>query len=194
MENDEVPQLSLEMARLSNAFPFGTEGNVDKAMDLLYSHLPSQPRAWSLCETYMEHAAWVFRPLKRDEIIDDVLSPIYKAQKERQASGSIPTHNISSHRLAILFLVFALGALVDLTLEPCESSCLYDFAFTFMNTSESPARQCGVRDFLSFESCMPISTLNFRLSRNSNCTGGRTYGSISRNGRQEIHDGQLRES
>lgn len=129
VESDEVPQLSLEIARLSNTFPFGVEGNVDKAIDLLFSHLPSQPRAWSLCETYMEHAAWVFRPLKRDEIIDDVLSPIYKAQKERQASGSIPNHNISSHRLAVLFLIFALGALVDLTLEPCELLCLYDSAF-----------------------------------------------------------------
>jgi hypothetical protein len=121
MESDEVPQLSLELTRLSNAFPFGAEGNAEKALDLLFNHLPSQPRAWSLCETYMEHAAWVFRPLKRDEIVNDVLSPIYKAQKERQTSGSTSTHNISSHRLAVLFLVFALGALVDLTLEPCES-------------------------------------------------------------------------
>ncbi|KAF9469100.1 fungal-specific transcription factor domain-containing protein [Collybia nuda] len=127
VESDESPQLSLEIARLSNAFPFGAEGNVDRAMDLLFSHLPSQPRAWSLCETYMEHAAWVFRPLKRDEIVNDVLSPIYKAQKERKVSGSACSFNISSHKLAVLFLVFALGALVDLTLEPynTESETFY---------------------------------------------------------------------
>lgn len=90
-------------------------------LDQLFDHLPSQPRAWSLCETYMEQASWAFRPIKRDEIIDDILTPTYKALKERRATGSLGAHNVSSHKLAVLFIVFALGALVDLTLEPCES-------------------------------------------------------------------------
>ncbi|TFK43632.1 fungal-specific transcription factor domain-containing protein [Crucibulum laeve] len=116
-EDETTFPVSLEIARLSASFPFGADGNLDKAYDLLLEHLPSQPRAWSLCETYMEQAAWAFRPIKRDEIIDEILSPTYKALKERQASGTSSTH-VSAHKLAVLFLVFALGTLVDLTLEP----------------------------------------------------------------------------
>ncbi|RDB22452.1 putative transcriptional regulatory protein C1F7.11c [Hypsizygus marmoreus] len=129
-ETDTMPQVSLEIARLSNEFPFGADRHADKAMDLLFEYLPSQPRAWSLCETYMEHASWAFRPMKRDEIIDDVLMPIYKSMKERQAEGWTGPHTISPHRLAVLFLVFALGALVDLTLEPfnAESETYYQLS------------------------------------------------------------------
>lgn len=110
--------VSTEIARLSAAFPFGADGSIEKGLDLLFEYLPSQPRAWSLCETYMEQAAWSFRPIKRDQIIDDILSPVYKIVKEKQFLGSTNDRAISPHRLAVLFLVFALGALVDLTLEP----------------------------------------------------------------------------
>ncbi|KAG6855100.1 hypothetical protein C0991_006029 [Blastosporella zonata] len=124
VENDPVlVEVSPEISQLSSAFPFGANDSsekLEKALDLLFGYLPSQPRAWSLCETYMEHASWVFRPIKRDEIIDEILSPIYKSLKERRGSDSPDPHTIFPHKLAVLFLVFALGALVDLTLEPCE--------------------------------------------------------------------------
>ncbi|KAF8913807.1 hypothetical protein CPB84DRAFT_1811319 [Gymnopilus junonius] len=109
--------ISLEIARLSASFPFGSDESVDKPMDFLFEHLPPEPRAWSLCETYMEQATWMFRPIKREELIDDILSPIYKTIKEKQATGVFnPT--VTAHKLATMFLVFAMGALVDLTLEP----------------------------------------------------------------------------
>ena len=38
-------------------------------MDKLESHLPPQPRAWALCETYLEQFSWWFRPIKREELI-----------------------------------------------------------------------------------------------------------------------------
>jgi hypothetical protein len=104
---------------MSNAFPFGTprrDAIAEEAFDTLYSFLPPQPRAWSLCETYMEHASWAFRPLRRDELIDDILTPIYKAARTRQDSNDKPV--ISPHKMAVLFTVFALGAFMDLTLPP----------------------------------------------------------------------------
>jgi len=122
VEADEGTHISLEIARLSNAFPFGVEGSPERAMDLLLQYLPVQYRAWSLCETYLEHASWVFRPMERDEIIDDILTPIYKYMKEKDGTGSEAPRSISYHKLAVLFLVFAIGASVDLTLEPCEPS------------------------------------------------------------------------
>jgi hypothetical protein len=88
-------------------------------MDFLFENLPPEPRAWSLCETYMEQATWAFRPIRREELIDEILSPIYKVIKVKNTSGFYPPHSVSAHKLAAMFLVFALGALVDLTLEPC---------------------------------------------------------------------------
>ncbi|GAW07668.1 hypothetical protein LENED_009675 [Lentinula edodes] len=90
-------------------------------MDILFSHLPEQPRAWALCETYLEQGAWQFQPIRRDELIDDILVPIYRSRKERASSDSNQPHVISPHRLASLYIVFAIGALVDLTLDPYSS-------------------------------------------------------------------------
>jgi len=68
----------------------------------------------------MEQATWAFKPIRREELIDEILSPIYKVIKEKNVAGVYPSHSISAHKLAAMFLVFALGALVDLTLEPCQ--------------------------------------------------------------------------
>ncbi|KAJ7667924.1 fungal-specific transcription factor domain-containing protein [Mycena polygramma] len=117
---DEFPPLSVEIARLSNSFPFSAGGPPGRALDLLFDSLPDQPRAWSLCETYLEQCAWQFRPITREEMIDDFLTPIYKSWREKRAWNNETDfpHTISPHRMAVLFMFFALGALVDLTLEP----------------------------------------------------------------------------
>lgn len=117
---EEVPNVSAEIARLSASFPFGAGANPTEVPDLFYSYLPEQPRAWALCETYLEQAAWMFRPIKRDEIINDILAPTYRALKANQV-GEDTENRVSPHKLAVLYLIFALGTLVDLTLEPCQS-------------------------------------------------------------------------
>jgi hypothetical protein len=120
-EDQDQPNVSPEMTRLSAVFPFsvgcaGKSKSYDRALEILFSLLPPRPRAWSLCETYIEQASWMFRPLKRDEIIDDVLTSIYNAKKDRENPKSGATHDISPHKLAVMFMIFAQGALVDLTL------------------------------------------------------------------------------
>ncbi|KAF8895930.1 hypothetical protein CPB85DRAFT_1229714 [Mucidula mucida] len=119
-DDDPFPPVALEIARLSNTFPFTADGGVnwESALDLLFDHLPERPRAWALCETYLEHASWTFRPIRRDEIVDDILTPIYKCVKDRGNGVSNAAQSISAHKLAVLFILFSLGALVDLTLEP----------------------------------------------------------------------------
>jgi hypothetical protein len=117
---DDIPSdISLEIARMIASFPFDSNGNFEKAVNLLFDRLPPQTRASSLCETYLEQAAWSFRPVKRDEIMEEIISPIYKAVRERTASGT-PIAWFSPHKLAVAYLIFGLGALVDLTLEPRE--------------------------------------------------------------------------
>lgn len=124
-EDELRPKISPELLRLSAVFPFGVgcapaSEKYIEAMNVLFELLPPRPRAWALCETYMEQASWLFRPLKRDEIIDDVFTPIYTAKKQREDPNfSVEKRlNISPHKMAVMFMVFAQGSLVDLTLPP----------------------------------------------------------------------------
>jgi hypothetical protein len=112
---DELAKLPTSILPVSG----GTDANLGKALDLLYSYLPPQPRAWTLCETYLEHAVFTIRPIKRDEIINEILAPTYRALKAKEAGENIEAHSVSPHKLGILFLIFALGTFVDLTLESC---------------------------------------------------------------------------
>ena len=122
----EVPDLSSDLEALSFTFPFALSTDAhDAIMNKLESHLPPQPRAWALCETYLEQFTWWFRPIKRDELINEILMPIYKTvadptkfayhRKTDQESSRCP------HLLATLFFVLAVGALVDLTLPACSA-------------------------------------------------------------------------
>ena len=82
-------------------------------MALLFAGLPPRPRAWSLCETYLEHSSWYFQLVLRSEFIAEVLTPIYNAKHQRE-SGDYETET-SPHTFAFLFLVFAQAVLLDLT-------------------------------------------------------------------------------
>lgn len=122
----DVPDLSEDLNALAFTFPFSlTPESHDTIMDKLESYLPPQPRAWALCETYYEQFTWWFRPIKRDELINEILIPIYRTvadptkfayhRKADNESARCP------HLLATLFMVLAVGALVDLTLPSCSA-------------------------------------------------------------------------
>lgn len=79
-------------------------------------------RAWTLAECFLSHASWHFRPFDRDELMNDLLTPIYNVMQNRanaHAFGSVAAPELNRpHALASLFFVFAVGALVDLSLPP----------------------------------------------------------------------------
>lgn len=158
-EDDVQPSLSIDVLQLSDIFPFGSEGTSSNKMEILLGHLPIQARAWSLCETYLEHMSWSFSPLKRDEIVDDYLTPIYKWYKGRQATAFTDEYppTVTPHRLAVLFMIFALGAMTDLTLEPCRFS-LFALKYisppliSFLDNSESETYHLLARAALSTRS------------------------------------------
>ncbi|KAG7097069.1 hypothetical protein E1B28_004456 [Marasmius oreades] len=118
-EEDPSQSPHREIMHLSSLFPlsFPSEDGPERSLKLLYSHLPQRPRAWSLCETYLEHVSWQSSPIRRSEIVHDVLTPIYRNLEQAQISDEFYTA-ISPHKLAVLFIIFSLGALADLTLEP----------------------------------------------------------------------------
>lgn len=86
--------------------------------DALFNLLPEYPRATTLCETYFENAAWSFRPITREELINEILAPVYALAQDRKKEPSEVQREVSSHSLAVLYMVFAHGALTDLTLPP----------------------------------------------------------------------------
>ncbi|KAI0718035.1 fungal-specific transcription factor domain-containing protein [Cerioporus squamosus] len=123
-EAEAAPALEPELANVAIPFPMAIiEEGTDALIAKLEAHLPPQPRAWALCETFLEHLSWWCRPLRRDELIDDVLVPIYKCVKDpkRTSYHRDDEDDRCPHLLAVLFFVLALGSLVDLTLAPCSA-------------------------------------------------------------------------
>ncbi|EGO01985.1 hypothetical protein SERLA73DRAFT_177669 [Serpula lacrymans var. lacrymans S7.3] len=124
---EEQPPILSELKNMPFILPLGLGGTQDPErmetiMNSLLDLLPPYPRATTLCETYMEQAAWIFRPMQRDEVIDDIMIPIYKYAKARKED--IDQENkltCPPHKLSVLYMIFAQGALMDLTLPPYNS-------------------------------------------------------------------------
>ncbi|PCH44570.1 hypothetical protein WOLCODRAFT_26859 [Wolfiporia cocos MD-104 SS10] len=148
-DDDDVPALPPELEQIGLFFPLRpVDENFDELMDILESQLPPRERAWALCETYIAHFTWYCRPIKRDELIDDILTPIYNCMKDPQKARatyqpSVPDSHRCPHLLSVLFLVFAVGALVDLTLPSYSAEAekyyrLGRVALSMKSTLDSP--------------------------------------------------------
>lgn len=100
----------------SQSFPFSPVGPAVAVQEVIEGHLPAWERALYLAETYLEGAAWLFRGVARPQLVEEMLPVFYKhqvpytAQPEEDYGGP--------HDLALLFMVFAIGALVDLRQDP----------------------------------------------------------------------------
>ncbi|KIJ65371.1 hypothetical protein HYDPIDRAFT_110415 [Hydnomerulius pinastri MD-312] len=111
--DSKSPSLPQELQMFSQAFPFTPMGPVVAVRELIEGHLPNWERASYLTQTYLEQAGWLFRGVSKEQIMDELL-PVYYSNGPLKATEE----NKSAHDLALLFLVFAVGALVDLTQEP----------------------------------------------------------------------------
>ncbi|TDL18161.1 hypothetical protein BD410DRAFT_900945 [Rickenella mellea] len=96
--------------------------------------MPSFERATTLCETYLQQASWFFQLVRRPQLIDELLVPIYQ-RIESDAPTNIDDDVKYRHSLALLLSVFALGALQDLTLPPYndEAHTFYLLAHSLIN-------------------------------------------------------------
>lgn len=121
-DEPERPKVEDDFDNLAFTFPLQmpiAQDGVNELLRRLECELPPQPRAWELCETYLSYFAWWFRPIKRDELINDVLGPIYRYAAEPNSNEGYRGGVRCPHLLAVLYLVLAVGALVDLALPPC---------------------------------------------------------------------------
>ncbi len=95
-------------------------GLTDEVLRLIESHLPTWERACHLAEAYIEHAAWLFRGVTKQQLQLEMLPIMYK--RPRPDDTSLPQEDYSSpHDFALLYLIFAVGALVDLKQEAYNS-------------------------------------------------------------------------
>jgi hypothetical protein len=83
-------------------------GQLADVHDLIQSHLPPWSRAQALADTYFEQVYWIFRGVTQAQVKDDMLPVIYHKQQPT------PGEDYSSpHDLALVFMIFAIGALVQ---------------------------------------------------------------------------------
>ncbi|KAG1738523.1 fungal-specific transcription factor domain-containing protein [Suillus lakei] len=106
------PGLPQEFRMFSQAFPFTPMGPVATVQELIESHLPPLERAKYLAQTYLEQAAWLFRSVSKEQVMEELL-PIYYSN----STVTPPDEPKGAHELGLILLVFAVGALVDLAQE-----------------------------------------------------------------------------
>ncbi|TBU24177.1 hypothetical protein BD311DRAFT_672335 [Dichomitus squalens] len=120
LRGSKTPPLPGEITRFSNAFPFTPMGPPHHVYELIEGHLPPYPRACELLESYVSHAAWLFRSVPRTQLFDEMLPRYYRQAADDDAP--LPRMEQSNpHDLALLLLCFAIGALMDLKQQPYNS-------------------------------------------------------------------------
>lgn len=114
----ETPASSL-LKQVDVSLQFNLDKNapspeVELVLYELIRSLPDKLRAWTLCETYLEQGCWNANIISREELIDDMMTPIYHfVEHELDDPQPLP---FSAHKLGVFYLILALGALVDLTI------------------------------------------------------------------------------
>ena len=114
-----TPPICGELTRFSVSFPFTPIGSTADVRQLIESHLPPWERATHLAESYLTNAGWLFVGVTREQLVDEMLPSIYHRPTHDVSDEDRPYQDYSGpHDLGLLFLVFAVGALVDLSQEP----------------------------------------------------------------------------
>lgn len=114
-----TPPIHGELTRFSVSFPFTPIGSTAEVRHLIESYLPSWERATHLAQSYVANASWLFQGITPDQVQDEMLPAIYKRPQPKVSEQDSPYEDYSGpHDLALLFLVFAIGALMDLGQEP----------------------------------------------------------------------------
>lgn len=127
-------------------------------LPLILDHLPTYERTTSLVEAYLAHLSCFFRPIQREQIMEELLPRYYKHRVEAFAEDE---KGVSVHELALLLAVLAIGATGDLTQEAANEEgwvywhlarCALSLHNIFEGTSTSTVQALslvGAYDFFS---------------------------------------------
>ncbi|KAG6888567.1 hypothetical protein C0995_007356 [Termitomyces sp. Mi166 len=94
---------------LSFAFPFSPSAikTAETLRGSIVTFLPRPNVARKISDIYFRHAAWMYTPISENGFLESILRPIYDQDGVFQSS-------VSAHSLAVLFMVLAIGTLMDL--------------------------------------------------------------------------------
>jgi hypothetical protein len=116
--SSKSPPLPPEVSRFSFSFPFTPTGPAHEVIALIQNYLPPYNVAVSICETYLSNAAWLFRGVQREQLMDEMLPIIY--QLRPNPAANMPNSNdddySSPHALSLFFSILSVGRIVDLDL------------------------------------------------------------------------------
>ncbi|KAI0788807.1 fungal-specific transcription factor domain-containing protein [Abortiporus biennis] len=106
----QVP-LPSDIPWLSHTFPFNSNPTetISEVRLSLTGFLPDINNARRLSELYYRHAAWMYTPLPETEFYTSIFPRFYEQQQYTTEQDQF-----EAHRLAIMFMIFALGSLLDL--------------------------------------------------------------------------------
>ncbi|KZT39029.1 hypothetical protein SISSUDRAFT_1046229 [Sistotremastrum suecicum HHB10207 ss-3] len=120
--SSKPPDLPDDIIKVSESFIFSVPKDSELKITDLYAYLPPISRAWNLCELYFNHASWFYSPITKDEFIEETFSPVYRLTGSLSTTPTLANSSEEGrpgpHELALLFQVFAIGALTDLALPP----------------------------------------------------------------------------
>ncbi|KAL5507235.1 hypothetical protein ACEPAH_6691 [Sanghuangporus vaninii] len=116
--SSESGHFSREIIHSSRSFPFAPlflDQSEESLLSQLISYLPPFERATALYEAFFGNLSWLFAPVDRSSFVSEIVSLFYPCRKPAPP-GSI--HAEHAHDLALLFVLFACGAVGDLTQNP----------------------------------------------------------------------------
>jgi Fungal specific transcription factor domain len=109
---DIICDLPRPVVEASASFP---EASTRLPLYVLEAYLPPWSRASQLCALYLEQAPWFFGAVKARQLHEELL-PLYYV--EARPRGIPPSTPATTHDLALLFVIFCLGAVTDDALPP----------------------------------------------------------------------------
>ncbi|KAH8116341.1 fungal-specific transcription factor domain-containing protein [Phellopilus nigrolimitatus] len=106
--------LPQDILALGSAFPTSPTNspitNTNDRFNNLVGYLPDVSKATELRDIYYQRAAWMYNPISRQQFEEEVFPHFFNNDF---APPSPPSDSASSHRLALMFIVLAIGTLMD---------------------------------------------------------------------------------
>jgi hypothetical protein len=131
-------------------------------------YLPPKLRAWSLCETFWEQGSWNGEIVQRDELVDEILNPIYNIQEKLTASA-LNELTADVHKLSVLFFIFAIASLVDMTLPPDNDEA--DFYFELGRSALALSSLFTSPKLSTIQALMMMAIYHLQSGRHSSTDG-----------------------
>ncbi|KAG6867816.1 hypothetical protein C0993_010694 [Termitomyces sp. T159_Od127] len=103
--------LSPDILKKASALPIDSAASVTESElspQALCWYLPPAQKALELRQTYYDHAAWMYNPISQEAFDSQIYSHFYGPDPNIQFNDPQ-----AAHRLSLLFMVLAIGSLVD---------------------------------------------------------------------------------